>query len=451
MTISLSRGANAPVPSGVSRVRVMFESVSGPALDGCALLLTEAGKVRDAADFVFYNQPASVDGSVRHLGRTARADSVEVNLDRIVPQIATVALVTSADGARFGLITGLALRALDDGGNELLRVDIATATVETAFVLGEFYRRAGAWKFRAVGQGWATGLAGLATDYGISVDDEPGRPMASQPAAPQAVPAPPVTSPVPAPKVNTTKAVRLRKQLAAQPPSMVNLAKQAGVSLDAHGLGDHRARVALCLDISASMTRLLRHGRARRGPIDLRNYHGWVEGLVRRRRLENGTHYNKAMKAVRRHYFPDGRGGKQTSPRPDNRPVYVMFVTDGHTSDRKGTRDQVAWSSYEPLFWQFMAIGKTRRPDGAPSSAHPKSPSGAGCGGFMARLAAAISMDFSFLEELDEMGGRYLDNASFFSVSDPAELSDEQLYESMMTEYPSWLRQATDLRLLHGS
>jgi hypothetical protein len=124
-----------------------------------------------------------------------------------------------------------------------------------------------------------------------------------------------------------------------------------------------------------------------------------------------------------------------------------MFVTDGHTTDQGGTRDQVVWSAFEPLFWQFMAIGPTRQPEAGP----PSSGGGKGRrGGFMARLAAAMSMDFSFLTELDEMGGRYLDNAGFFSVADPAELSDERLYDLMMVEYPSWLKQAMGLGLVTG-
>jgi hypothetical protein len=59
-------------------------------------------------------------------------------------------------------------------------------------------------------------------------------------------------------------------------------------------------------------------------------------------------------------------------------------------------------------------------------------------------------MDFSFLTELDEMGGRFLDNASFFAVADPGELSDSQLYDLMMTEYPDWLRQAATRGLISG-
>ncbi|MGF7238252.1 MAG: VWA domain-containing protein [Frankia sp.] len=513
MTTSLGKGANAPLPSAVSTVRIVFDSSAGPEIDASALLLTESGKVRSDADFVFYNQPASADGAARHLGKTGRADALEVDVSRLPTEITTVALAASTDGAPFGRITGLALRVLEAGGGELFRFDIGDATDETAFVFGELYRRAGAWKFRAVGQGWASGLAGLATAYGISVDDAPPPPAPARtpapaartlaPAAPapaQSAPAPapaastaarPAPRPAPAPaghqKISMAKSVRLEKQLAGQPASMVNLVKRAGISLEKQGLGDHKARVALCLDISASMTRLYRSGKVQalcervlglavqldddgmcdvftfgtggyvEGPIDLRNYQGWVDNLVSRRRLEGGTNYNKAMRAVREHYFPDSHGKKRTSPRPDRRPVYVMFVTDGHTTDQNGTRDQVTWSSYEPLFWQFMAIGASSRQvkaGGPPPPPRKKSlfggGGGGGGGGFMARLAAAMSMDFSFLEELDDMGGRYLDNANFFSVADPGELSDDQLYDLMMEEYPSWLKQAQANGLVTG-
>jgi stress response protein SCP2 len=494
----------------VSTVRIVFDSTSGPGIDASALLLTEGGRVRTDADFVFYNQPTSPEGSVRHLGKTGRADALEIDFVRLPSQITTVALAASTDGAPFGQIGGLALRVLDAGGGELFRFDIGDATAETAFVFGELYRRAGAWKFRAVGQGWAAGLSGLATAFGISVDDEPAAASSPAPspvrlAAPTAPTAPAAAAPS-APghapvasgasgasggsgggggKISMAKSVRLEKQLAGQPASMVNLVKRAGVSLEKKGLGDHKARVALCLDISASMSRLYHQGKVQalcervlglavqldddgmcdvftfgtggyeEGPIDLRNYSGWVDNLVRRRRLEGGTNYNKAMRAVREHYFPDGHGKKRTSPRPDQRPVYVMFVTDGHTTDQNGTRDQVTWSSYEPLFWQFMAIGSSSRQvkaGGPPPPPRKKSLFGAGGGGggFMARLAAAMSMDFSFLEELDEMGGRYLDNANFFSVADPGELSDDQLYDLMMEEYPSWLKQAQANGLVTG-
>jgi len=101
----------------------------------------------------------------------------------------------------------------------------------------------------------------------------------------------------------------------------------------------------------------------------------------------------------------------------------------------------VVSSSYEPLFWQFMAIGTSSRSVDAPA------PSGGG--GFFSRKASAGGGgEFRFLEELDDMGGRYLDNADFFAVQDPANLSDDQLYDLLTTEYPQWVAQARAKGLL---
>jgi tellurite resistance protein TerA len=105
-----------------------------------------------------------------------------------------VLIAASADGGTFGDVPALALAVHDDGGRPLATFEITDATTETAFVFGELYRRSGGWKFRAVGQGYASGLGGLAADYGISVDDEPQQ--ASQAAgAPAAAAARPVEPP----------------------------------------------------------------------------------------------------------------------------------------------------------------------------------------------------------------------------------------------------------------
>ncbi|HEX4432370.1 MAG TPA: VWA domain-containing protein [Frankiaceae bacterium] len=461
---TISKGANTSLPDAVGRVLVRLGWSGGVDLDASALLLTASGKVRNDEDFVFYNQPRSVDGSVTHQGKSGTLDSLQVDLAALPAEIETVAIAASTDGTPIGQATGLYLTVSDAAGPELVRFDITDATSETAFVFGELYRRQGAWKFRAVGQGWSSGLAGLATDYGISVDDDPAPAAAAQ--APAAAPA--------AASIDMNKAVRLDKQLASAPPQMVNLVKKAGISLEKKGLGEHRARVALCLDISGSMNQLYKSGKVQElcervlgmavqfdddgacdvftfgtggydeGPLDLRNYQGWINQLLQRRRLEGGTNYNHAMQAVRRHYFPDGDGGQRNSPRPDKLPVYVMFVTDGQTTDQAGTKHQVEWSSFEPLFWQFMAIGQSSRNVDAGSAPPSKKKKG----GFSARLASMMTGDFQFLEELDDMPGRFIDNADFFSVADPAHLSDEQLYDLMMNEYPSWLKLAQAQGLL---
>jgi stress response protein SCP2 len=475
---TISKGANTSLPDAVGRVLVRLGWSGGVDLDASALLLTASGKVRSDEDFVFYNQPRSIDGSVTHQGKSGTVDTVRVDLAALPAEIETVAIAASTDGTPIGQATGLYLTVSDAAGPELVRFDITDATTETAFVFGELYRRQGAWKFRAVGQGWSSGLAGLATDYGISVDVEPTPAAAAQaPAAPSA-PAPGAApAPVGGGSINMNKTVRLEKQLASAPPQMVNLVKKAGISLEKKGLTEHRARVALCLDISGSMNQLYKSGKVQElcervlgmavqfdddgacdvftfgtggydeGPLDLRNYQGWINQLLQRRRLEGGTNYNHAMQAVRRHYFPDANGGPRNSPFPDKLPVYVMFVTDGQTTDQQGTKQQVEWSSYEPLFWQFMAIGQSsRNVDAGAGGAAP--PGKKKRGGFSARLASMMTGDFQFLEELDDMPGRFIDNADFFSVADPAHLSDEQLYDLMMNEYPGWLKLAQAQGLL---
>ncbi|MGV9839545.1 TerD family protein [Nocardia niigatensis] len=192
----MMKGSNVPV--AVSEVRIELGWQSGPGVpdaDASALLLS-SGRVRSDADFVFYNQPLHASGAVRHHGKQTGpviVDALSVHLGQVEPQIDAIVLAASADGGTFAQFRGLHVRLVDMGGQELARFDSSDATSETAFVLGELYRRGGGWKFRAVGQGYDSGLAGLATDFGISVDEAP----APQPNTPQsAAPVQPVPPPV---------------------------------------------------------------------------------------------------------------------------------------------------------------------------------------------------------------------------------------------------------------
>ncbi|WP_253915489.1 TerD family protein, partial [Streptomyces mayonensis] len=192
----MSKGSNTPVPTTALRVELGWRSGPGvPDADASALLLVN-GKVRSDGDFVFYNQAAHSSGAVRHEGKQDTGgrvtDSLYVDLARVEPAIETVILAASSDGGPFGQVPDLGIEVRDAAQHTVVaRFDNPGATVETAFVLGEFYRRQGAWKFRAVGQGYDSGLEGLATDYGISVDEP------QQAAPPTAPPAPPAGAPPP--------------------------------------------------------------------------------------------------------------------------------------------------------------------------------------------------------------------------------------------------------------
>ncbi|MBZ3901706.1 TerD family protein [Streptomyces griseiscabiei] len=239
--MSMPKGSNTAVPTTALRVELGRRSGPGlPDTDASALLLV-GGKVRSDADFVFYNQPAHSSGAVRHEGKRDTGgqvtESLLVDLARVEPTVETVVLAASADGGTFGQVPGLHIRVLDErAGTELARYDSTDAGAETAFVLGEFYRRQGAWKFRAVGQGYSSGLEGLATDFGISVD-EPQHTTAAAPAPAPAPVAPPVTArPVtappspPAPPAAPPAPVRLTKVTLTKDAPAVSLAKQGGTS-----------------------------------------------------------------------------------------------------------------------------------------------------------------------------------------------------------------------------
>ncbi|MEU3515044.1 TerD family protein [Streptomyces sp. NPDC006654] len=259
----MSKGSNTPVPTTALRVELGWRSGAGvPDADASALLLV-AGKVRSDEDFVFYNQPSHASGAVRHEGKRRSGDLVTdtlfVDLARVEAPIERIVLAASADGGTFGRVPGLYIEVRDAAdGNVAARFDSTGATTETAFVFGELYRRQGGWKFRAVGQGYDSGLEGLATDFGITVDEpqhaqQPPAPRAAPP-APTPVPptpAPPAPAPAPPPPPSgspfpqhpaptsaglpvppppSTAPVRLSKVTLTKAAPAVSLAKQGGTA-----------------------------------------------------------------------------------------------------------------------------------------------------------------------------------------------------------------------------
>ncbi|MER5961686.1 TerD family protein [Streptomyces sp. NPDC002057] len=191
----MTPGSNIPLT--VARVAV---DVTAPVrLDVSGLLLGANGKVRSDDDFIFYNQPAG-PGVTYRSGGGAAPDAILVDTGAVPAGIERIVVTASPDaaGQTFqGIEPTATLRNADDG-SVLATFTPPQLATETALVVVEIYLRNGAWKARAVGQGYANGLAGIATDFGVSVDDEPAAaPVAAAP-APVAPPAPvsPPTPPV---------------------------------------------------------------------------------------------------------------------------------------------------------------------------------------------------------------------------------------------------------------
>ncbi|WP_413761122.1 TerD family protein [Streptomyces sp. MMBL 11-3] len=214
----MTPGSNIPLP--VARVTV---DVAAPVrLDVSGLLLTADGKVRSDDDFIFYNQPSG-PGVTYRSGGGSTPDSITVDTAAVPPGIEKIVVTASPDaaGQTFqGIEPTATIRNADDG-SVLASFTPPQLGTETALVIVEVYLRNGAWKARAVGQGYANGLAGIATDFGVTVEEPaPPAPAVQAPVtppppaqappvtAPAVPPAPPAAPPAPGPgagKINLDK------------------------------------------------------------------------------------------------------------------------------------------------------------------------------------------------------------------------------------------------------
>ena len=209
--------------------------------------------------------------------------------------------------------------------------------------------------------------------------------------------------------------------------NFVQLKRKVDFAVRMAKLEGQRARVALVIDISASMRDMFKKGTVQRvcerllalgvkfddnGAVDIflfgekdhsigelteQNFFGFVdEQIVSKYRFESDTKYAGVVNQIVKKY---------TSELGD--PAYVLFVTDGDNSDKHDAEKAIVAASKYAIFWQFVGIG---------------------------------SGQFEFLEKMDTMSGRFIDNANFFALNDIDSVSDEDLYQRMLGEFPSWLK-----------
>ena len=400
-------------------------------------------RLADDRYMIFYNQLQSPADEIRLDSSSNGRGSFSIDLSKLPPSVQYLVFTATIDGhGTMGTIQGGAI-TIKSGGQSILSYELKAADFknEKAIIITEMYYKS-LWRVAAVGQGFDGGLAALLISFGGEVGENPS--PAEQPASTASAP--------------SDKKVLLEKRLEKEAPKLLDLSKKAKITLEKVGLQHHNAKVALCLDISGSMSHLYSSGKIQEfaerilalgtrfdddgsidiflfgqhahdaGELTISNFNGFVNQLIRRYPLEGSTYYAKAMQLIREHYF--GSAKKRKQPLSQNMPIYVMFVTDGDTFDKAETTKHIQESSYEPLFWQFMAIGESKKDVKK---------------GFFKSL---FQSDFTFLEQLDDLSGRYIDNADFFSVKDPADVSDDELYGLLMQEYPEWVKNAREKRLI---
>lgn len=192
MAVSLAKGQKVDLTKtnpGLTKVRVglgwdtnKYDGQSDFDLDAEVFLLGSNEKVTSDADFIFYNQPVSTDGAVKHMGdnRTGEGEgddeSIEIELGQISSSIEKVRFTVTIDNAdernqNFGQVSNAFIRIIDaDSNEELIRYDLGEDfSIETAIVVGELYRHNGEWKFTAIGSGYQGGLAALGRDFGVNI------------------------------------------------------------------------------------------------------------------------------------------------------------------------------------------------------------------------------------------------------------------------------------------
>ena len=191
MSVSLAKGGNVSLTKEAPNLtavtiglgwEVRVSTGAAYDLDASALALGADHKILGDSWFVFFNNLRSPDGSIEHLGDNlvggGGGDDEQINVDltAVKPEVASVVFAVSiydADQRRqsFGQVRGAFIRVVDrNTGIELTRFDLTEdASTETAMVFGELYRYGGEWKFRAIGQGYASGLRGIALDFGVNV------------------------------------------------------------------------------------------------------------------------------------------------------------------------------------------------------------------------------------------------------------------------------------------
>jgi tellurium resistance protein TerD len=191
MAVSLSKGGNISLSKEAPGLKTLLLGLGWDAratdgqsfdLDASAFLLGASGKVRSDADFIFYNQLRSTDGSVEHTGdNTSGAgegddESLKVDLTKVSADIQRIAITVTIHDAEarrqnFGMVSNAFIRVVNTlDSKEVARYDLSEdASTETAMIFGELYRAGNDWKFRAVGQGFAGGLGPLARNFGVNV------------------------------------------------------------------------------------------------------------------------------------------------------------------------------------------------------------------------------------------------------------------------------------------
>lgn len=409
-------------------------------LDASVFLIGKDGKCNGDSDIVFYGNPKGRKEAVVHSGDNSvggrDAEQIYVDLTKIPEDVEKLSFViTIHEGEKknqfFSQVQDAYVRVIDKSQNiELVRFDLGNSfSKETAVIVGEIYRYKGDWKFVAVGSGFYGGLAALCTSFGLEVEEE---------------------------NVDNSNIVKSSKEIIAKSEenkdenktkANVNLTKidllkkKVTVVLEKKNIHKEKARVVAVIDASGSMSFLYSKGTVQnafertlavasamdedgemdvwffgdkfmRAPMaNIGNFEGYVKKVYPSPRLFGGVGCGNNEPRVMRDLIK-----KCTEEQPlGGVPTFVIFFSDGGIYKDSEISKILIESSRLPIFWQFVGIGNA---------------------------------NYGVLRKLDTLKGRFIDNAGFFALDDLDRISDEELYERLLNEFPLWIKEARNKNIL---
>lgn len=406
----IQRGYRTKLGDIHTPIKIDF-NIAGPSeYDISCFAVDKNDQLYDDMYMIFYNQLKSPDDAICMNGTT-----FNVNLSKLPSEVVKLVFTISIDGdGTMGMIHQANIK-LSQLQQEDLELNLTGSNFkdQKAIIAIEIYNK-NEWRMNAVANGFNGGLSKLLEEYGgvEEEDDEAAQPIVSQPV----------------PVIQASK-ISLEKKLEKNAPQLVNLAKPLKLALEKNKVPNIVAKVALILDISGSMIKVYKNRTVQSIvnkilPLaiqfdDNEELDFWYYGTTPKR-MDNVTMFNY-YDAVPVDYKPLmlSLGGGNYEPavmreiieeyRNSSTPAYIIFITDGGVGAKTEIERLVVESSRYPIFWQFVGV------------------SGFGYG---------------ILKHLDTIKGRVVDNASFFALDDFNKVSDGDLYDRLLKEFPSWLSEA---------
>lgn len=387
--------------------------------DFCCFGVDSDNKLSDDRYMIFYNQLSAPNGEI--IGKEIPSGmEFTINLNALPATIQKLVFTGSIDSAgTMGEISSHKIFIGDDISAEFKGGDFEK---EKAITSLEIYRKNG-WRFNIVARGFNGGLDALLAFYGgEQSDNDASTPTQEKVSEPPATP----------------KKVSLEKKIADGAPKLISLVKPLKIELEKRNLLEVVARVALVIDMSGSMNRSYKDGTVQEivnkvlpvavqfdddGELDF-----WFFGSnCTRRPTVNMRNYEQAVPSDWRD-LQRSLGGSNNEPavmqevineyETSTLPAYVVFISDGGIYKTGAIKKLLIEASYLPIFWQFVGVRGS---------------------------------NYGVLEQLDNMDGRYVDNANFFALDDFKSVPNPELYSRLLNEFPAWLKACKNNGVLDGS